>query len=101
MPGPGFYRIDREEEKEVLDVLRSGYLFRHGSLEDPLYKHKVYSFEWELEQYLGVKHTLATTSGSGSLIVSLLALGIGPGDEVIVPAYTFVATLSLSSIRTG
>ena len=47
-----------------------------------------------------MKHALATTSGSASLIVSLLALGIGPGDEVIVPAYTFVATYS-SVIFTG
>jgi len=94
MPGPGSYRIGEEEKEQVLDVLKSGYLFRYGSLDDPAYKHKVFTYEKELAEFCGVKHALATTSGSASLIVSLLALGIGPGDEVIVPAYTFVATFS-------
>ena len=100
MPGPGSYRIGEEEKEQVLDVLKSGYLFRYGSLDDPAYKHKVFTYEKELAEFCGVKHALATTSGSASLIVSLLALGIGPGDEVIVPAYTFVATFS-SVIFTG
>jgi dTDP-4-amino-4,6-dideoxygalactose transaminase len=100
MPGPGSYWIGEEEKKEVLDVLQSGYLFRYGSLADATYKHKVYSFEQELADYCGAKYALATTSGSASLIVALLALGIQPGDEVIVPAYTFVATFS-SVIFTG
>jgi dTDP-4-amino-4,6-dideoxygalactose transaminase len=100
MAGPGSYRIGDEEKEQVLDVLKSGYLFRYGSLEDPAYQHKVYTYEKELAEFCGVKHALATTSGSASLIVSLLALGIGPGDEVIVPAYTFVATFS-SVIFTG
>ncbi len=100
MAGPGSYRIGDEEREQVLDVLKSGYLFRYGSLEDPAYRHKVYTYEKELAEFCGVKHALATTSGSASLIVSLLALGIGPGDEVIVPAYTFVATFS-SVIFTG
>jgi dTDP-4-amino-4,6-dideoxygalactose transaminase len=100
MPGPGSYRIGEEEKEQVLDVLKSGYLFRYGSLDDPAYKHKVFTFERELAEFCGVKHALATTSGSASLIASLLALGIGPGDEVIVPAYTFVATFS-SVIFTG
>lgn len=100
MPGPGSYWIGEEEKKETLDVLESGYVFRYGALDDPDYKRKVYTYENELAAYTGVKHALATTSGSASLIVSLLALGIGPGDEVIVPAYTFVATFS-SVIFTG
>jgi dTDP-4-amino-4,6-dideoxygalactose transaminase len=92
--------MGEEEKEQVLDVVGSGYLFRYGSLEDPAYKHKVYSYEKELADFCGVRYALATTSGSASLIVSLLALGIGPGDEVIVPAYTFVATFS-SVIFTG
>jgi dTDP-4-amino-4,6-dideoxygalactose transaminase len=100
MAGPGSYWIGKEEREQVLEVLESGYLFRYGSLDDPAYKHKVYTYEKELAEFCGVKHALATTSGSASLIVSLLALGIGPGDEVIVPAYTFVATYS-SVIFTG
>ncbi len=94
MPGPGSQWIGREEIEEVLDVMESGYLFRYGSLEDPKYKHKVYSLEKEFAAYCGVRHALALSSGSGALICALKALGIGPGDEVIVPAYTFIASFS-------
>jgi dTDP-4-amino-4,6-dideoxygalactose transaminase len=94
MPGPGSQWIGQEEIKEVMDVLESGYLFRYGSLEDPSYKHKVYTFEQEFAAHYGVKHALALSSGTGALLVSLEALGIEPGDEVIVPAYTFIASYS-------
>jgi dTDP-4-amino-4,6-dideoxygalactose transaminase len=94
MPGPGHEWIGKEERDEVQDVLDSGHLFRYGRPEDAAFKQKVYGFERELAALCGVKHALATTSGSASLIASLLALGLGPGDEVIVPAYTFVATYS-------
>jgi dTDP-4-amino-4,6-dideoxygalactose transaminase len=94
MAGPGSQWIGQEEIKEVMDVLESGYLFRYGSLDDPAYKHKVYSFEKKFAAYCGVRHALAVSSGTGALIVSLKALGIEPGDEVIVPAYTFIASFS-------
>lgn len=94
MAGPGSQWIGQEEIKEVMDVLESGYLFRYGSLDDPAYKHKVYSFEREFAASCGVRHALAASSGTGALIVSLKALGIEPGDEVIVPAYTFIASFS-------
>jgi dTDP-4-amino-4,6-dideoxygalactose transaminase len=94
MPGPGHEWIGEEERDEVLDVLEGGHLFRYGREEDPAFKRKVYTFERELAAACGVKHALATTSGSASLIAGLLAVGVGPGDEVIVPAYTFVATYS-------
>jgi len=94
MPGPGSYWIGEEEKREVLDVLESGYLFRYGDLNDPNFKRKVYTLEREFAAYCGVGHALATSSGTSALYVSLKALGIGAGDEVIVPAYTFVATYS-------
>lgn len=94
MPGPGSYWIGDDEWREVQDVLRSGYLSRYGDLDDPDFKHKVYSLEKEFAEYCGVSHALATSSGTGSLLIALLALGLKPGDEVLVPAYTFVATYS-------
>lgn len=94
MAGPGSYCIGDEERREVLDVLNSGHLFRYGDLSDPDFKHKVYTFEREFAEYCGVKHALATSSGSGSILISLLAAGVKPGNEVIVPAYTFVASYS-------
>ena len=94
MAGPGSYLIGEEEKKEILDVLESGHLFRFGNMDDDNFKRKVYTFEKEFADYSGVKHALATCSGTSSLFISLLAMGIRPGDEVIVPSYTFVATYS-------
>lgn len=52
----------------------------------------VAQFEQEVAAYLGIKHAIAVSSGTAALHLSLIALGVGPGDEVIVPAYTFPAT---------
>lgn len=94
MPGPGSQWIGKEELAELMDVMESGYLFRYGNLEDPNFKHKVYTFEQEFAAHCGVRYALATSSGSGALVAALKAAGIEPGDEIIVPAYTFIATFS-------
>ncbi len=94
MAGPGAYCFGDEERREVMDVLESGHFSRYGNLSDPNFKHKVYSFEEEFAQYCGTKHALATNSGTSSLFICLLALGIGEGDEVLVPGYTYVASIS-------
>jgi dTDP-4-amino-4,6-dideoxygalactose transaminase len=94
MPGPGREWIGPEEREAVLEVLETGHLFRYGSPDDPAFRRKVYAFERELAALCGVRHAVATTSGSAALVAALLAAGIGPGDEVIVPAYTFVASYS-------
>ncbi len=92
--GPGSYVLGEEEKREVLDVLESGYLFRYGQADDPAFKHKVATFEKELAEKLGAKHSVAVSSGTGALLCCLAALGIGAGDEVIVPGYTFIASIS-------
>jgi len=94
MSGPGAYWFGKEESDAVMEVMKSGYLFRYGSADDPKFLHKVSSLENEFAQYSGANYALATSSGTSSLLVSLIALGLKPGDEVIVPAYTFVATYS-------
>lgn len=94
MAGPGAYWYGNEEVQAVLDVIKHGYLFRYGSKDDPKFLHKVAELEKEFASYCGVNHALATTSGTASCLVSTLALGLKPGDEVIVPAYTFVASYS-------
>jgi dTDP-4-amino-4,6-dideoxygalactose transaminase len=53
----------------------------------------VKKFEEEVANYIGVKHAIGVNSGSASLNLALEALGIGPGDEVIVPANTYIATV--------
>ena len=94
MPGPGAYWFGKEEMDAVMEVMQSGYLFRYGDENDPRFLHKVSTLEKEFAQYMGAEYALATTSGTAALLVSLLALGLDPGDEVIVPAYTFVASYS-------
>jgi dTDP-4-amino-4,6-dideoxygalactose transaminase len=94
MPGPGFEWIGKEEEKEVLEVLRSRWLFRYGDEKDPAFKRKVKTLEEMVEKSFATRHALAVTSGTAALITAISALGIGPGDEVIVPGYTFIASMS-------
>ena len=94
MPGPGYYWIGKEEEEELLDLIRARYLFRYGDPKDPAFKHRVKTLEEEVARKFGVKHALAVSSGTSALITAMAAAGIGPGDEVIVPGYTFIASMS-------
>lgn len=94
MPGPGAYWFGNEERDAVMEVMNSGYLFRYGSETDPSFLHKVSTLEKEFARYCGAEFALATSSGTSSLLASLIASGLKPGDEVIVPAYTFVASYS-------
>ena len=92
--GPGSYLMGDEERKEVLDVMESWYLFRYGSEGDPAFKEKCVLFEEEFAKKIGAPYCVATSSGTGALLASLAALGIGADDEVIVPGYTFIASIS-------
>ena len=94
MPGPGAYMFGKEELDAAVEVVKSGYLFRYGNETDPKFLHKVSTLETEFARYCDTKYALATSSGTSSLVASLLALGLKPGDEIIVPAYTFVASYS-------
>ena len=100
MPGPGAYWFGKEEMDAVVEVMKSGYLFRYGNENDPAFLHRVADLEEEFARYSNAKYALATSSGTASLVASLLALGLKPGDEIIVPAYTFVASYS-SAIFAG
>jgi dTDP-4-amino-4,6-dideoxygalactose transaminase len=89
---PGGMRIGPEEEAEVLEVLRSKRLFRYyGPARG---ESKVAQFEAAFAQRIGVPHAAAVSSGTAALMSALVGLGVGPGDEVIVPAYTWIATAS-------
>lgn len=92
--GPGSFVFGEEERKEVLEVLDGRYLFRYGDENTEGYTHKVVDFEKKLCEIMGAKYAVATTSGTCSLLAALAALGIGAGDEVIVPGYTFIASIS-------
>jgi dTDP-4-amino-4,6-dideoxygalactose transaminase len=87
---PGGLEIGKEEKREVLEVLDKKYLFRYyGPKDSP---SKVKALEEQYAQFTGSRHCLALNSCTSALIAGLVAAGIGPGDEVIVPAYTFFAT---------
>lgn len=94
MPGPGFDLIGEQEIEQVLDVLRGGWLYRYGQDDNPNFRAKVWEFEKLMAEHTHVKHAVAVNSGSTALWLALLALGIGPGDEVIVPGFTFIASIS-------
>jgi perosamine synthetase len=79
----------REELAEVAAVLESGMLTMGA---------KVGELEDELARACGVEHAIAVSSGTASIHLAVLALGIGPGDEVIVPAYTFPATANVVAL---
>lgn len=82
------YRMGQEEINAVARVIESRELFKvnSGSLQE------AYNFEKELKEKFGVGNTILMTSGHAALAAALVGMGIGPGDEVIVPAYTYIAT---------
>lgn len=84
--------IGKEEIKEVMDVMETGVLMRYGFDRERKGVFKVREFEQEFAAYCGAKYALGVTSGSCALKVALTAMDICPGDEVIVPAFTFLAT---------
>jgi dTDP-4-amino-4,6-dideoxygalactose transaminase len=94
MPGPGMELVGEEEIKEVMDVLQSGYLYRYQVGQDARFQGKVVKLEQEMARSSQVRHALAVNSGTTALLVALVGLGVGPGDEVIVPGFTFVASIS-------
>lgn len=75
--------IGDAEKQAVMDVLDSGQLVQGA---------KVAEFEQAFAEFSGVKHAVATTNGTTALTVALLASGVEPGDEVIIPSFSFVAT---------
>lgn len=90
-PFPGGMAIAEEEEAAVLEVLRSKKLYRYGGGEDEP-PSKVVQLEQAFAAHKGTRHAIAMTSGTAALICALHGVGVGPGDEVIVPAYTWIAT---------
>ena len=84
--------IGKEEIKEIMDVMETGVLMRYGFDKERKGIFKVREFEEAFAKDCNAKYALGVTSGSSALKVALTALDVGPGDEVIVPAFTFLAT---------
>jgi dTDP-4-amino-4,6-dideoxygalactose transaminase len=76
-------RLTADDRAAVEDCLRSGWLAMGPRTE---------AFERAFAEHLGARHAVAVASGTAALHLAYLAAGVGPGDEVVVPAFTFVAT---------
>jgi dTDP-4-amino-4,6-dideoxygalactose transaminase len=85
---PAWPVFDQTEEKALLEALRSGHWFRGSG-------KTVAQFEEAYAKLTGAKYCLATSCGTSALYTVLGALEVGPGDEVILPPYTFVATYNV------
>ncbi len=83
--------MDHEEEEALLRVCRSHSLFRYYG---PKPQHEVRQFEAEFAAFTGAKYALAVTSGTAALHMALSALRVGPGQEVIIPAFLWVSVAS-------
>jgi dTDP-4-amino-4,6-dideoxygalactose transaminase len=80
------YVVGQEEIDAIAQVIRSGALFRYGI------GSECERFERRYAEYLDTGHVALTCSGTYALTSAVIALGIGPGDEVLVPAHTYMAT---------
>src|SRR5512133_137918 len=92
IPFPFWPHFDEEEIAAVTTVLRSGRVNRWTGEENVL-------FEQEFSAFAGCRHAIAVANGTVALELALLALGIGPGDEVIVSSRTFIASASAVVVR--
>jgi dTDP-4-amino-4,6-dideoxygalactose transaminase len=80
------YQVGQEEIDAVTRVIRANALFRYGV------GHECERFESRYAEHLGLKHFALAASGSNALAAAMTAVGLGPGDEVIIPAHTYMAT---------
>jgi len=85
---PGIHHMGEEELEAAMRPLKGRSPFRYYGID---LRHEVDEFESEFASFLGVKHALAVGSGTGALQTALSALGGGPGQEIIVPAYMWVS----------
>ena len=92
-------KIGEAEVRAAARVIRSGRLFRYGD-GSARGESECAKLERELAKKMGVEYALVVTSGTAALICAMAGLGIGPGDEVIVPGYTFMAS-ALAPLAVG
>ena len=90
---PGFEIFGEEERKEVMDVLETGVLMRYGFDQARQGHWKAREFEQALAARTGAAHCHLCASGTAALSIAMAACGVGAGDEVIIPPFTFVASV--------
>ncbi len=90
---PGTELFGNEERKEINDVMNTGILFRYNHDFQRNHFWKAKDFEEEVRNLTGANYAHAVSSGSAGILIALAAAGIGLGDEVIVPPFTYIATI--------
>jgi len=85
---PGVHHMGAEELEAATRVVRSRSMFRYYGVD---LQREVEAFEADFARFLNVRHMVAVSSGTAALSVALAALGVGPGQEVIVPAYMWIS----------
>lgn len=90
---PGTELFGSEERKEINDVLETGMLFRYNHDQQRNGMWKAHEFEGEVKKITGAKYAHAVSNGSAAIAIALASAGIGAGDEVIVPPFTFIASI--------
>lgn len=84
-----YHKIKTEVDKAVIDVMESS-AFINGKI--------VQEFSANLSAYLGIKHTIPCANGTDALQIAMMALGLQPGDEVITPSFTYIATTEVIAL---
>ena len=90
---PGTELFGSEERKEINDVLETGMLFRYNNDQQRNGIWKAREFEAEVRKITGAKYAHAVSNGSAAIAIALASAGIGAGDEVICPPFTFIASI--------
>ena len=88
----GQYQGIKEEVNEAISQILDTAAFINGP--------KVHEFQAALEAYLGIKQVIPCANGTDALQIAMMATGLQPGDEVIVPAFTYVATAEVIALTT-
>ncbi|MDR3255166.1 MAG: DegT/DnrJ/EryC1/StrS family aminotransferase [Synergistaceae bacterium] len=89
---PGYELFDEAEKRQIDEVMETGILTRYGYAERRRGRWKVRELESAIAARTGAKHVLMTADGTAALTTALVALGVGAGDEVVIPTFTFVAS---------
>src|ERR1043165_4233070 len=89
---PGFEFFGEEEKKQIDDVMSTGILMRYGFDAQRKGNWKAKELEQKIGETFGCKYVQLASSGTAALTTAMAALGIGYGDEIIMPSFTFVAS---------
>jgi UDP-2-acetamido-2-deoxy-ribo-hexuluronate aminotransferase len=84
-----YLRIAKDVERRIQKVLEHGQYILGPEVDE---------LEEKLADYVGVKHCIAVASGTDALLIAMMAVGVGPGDEIITPAFTYIATAETACV---